>query len=110
MNIDIIHANFNYDLNDDDWRAVVNDFTYPPILSSTFSTLNIFPLCMCASECRYSTIEIELLSIVWTVKQFHHMIYERKFILETDHRPLTFFFLSNTKKSTSKLEIEAGKK
>lgn len=47
---------------------------------------------LCSAETKYSTIERELLAIVWSVKHFRPYLYGRKFILVTDHRPLTWLF------------------
>lgn len=46
-----------------------------------------------ATERNYSTIEKELLGLVWATKTFRSYLYGQKFTLVTDHRPLTF--LSN---------------
>lgn len=40
------------------------------------------------SEKRYHTIEKELLAIVWAIEYFRHYIFNQKFIIYTDHRPL----------------------
>lgn len=42
------------------------------------------------AETRYSTIEKELLAIVWATKHFRPYLYGKKFIIYTDHRPLTW--------------------
>lgn len=47
---------------------------------------------LCNAEAKYSTIERELLAIVWSVKHFRPYLYGRKFTLITDHRPLTWLF------------------
>lgn len=47
---------------------------------------------LCSAETRYSTIERELLAIVWAVKHFRPYLFGRKFTLITDHRPLTWLF------------------
>lgn len=53
------------------------------------------------TESRYSTIERELLAIVWAVKHFRPYLYGRKFILYTDHRPLAW--IHSLKEPNSKL-------
>lgn len=52
-------------------------------------------------EVNYSTIEKELLAIVWGVKQFRHYLYGQRFKLYTDHKPL--IWLANLKEPNSKL-------
>lgn len=42
------------------------------------------------SEENYSTIEKELLAIFWATKYFRPYLFGRKFILYTDHQPLTY--------------------
>lgn len=53
------------------------------------------------TETRYSTIEKEMLAIIWAVKYFRPYLYGRKFIIYTDHRPLTW--LMSLKDPDSKL-------
>lgn len=55
-----------------------------------------------ASEQKLSTIEKELLAIVWATKYFRPYLYGRKFIIYTDHRPLSWLF--NLKDPNSKLQ------
>lgn len=44
------------------------------------------------SEKKYSQIDKEATSIFWGLKKFFHYCYGRKFILITDHKPLTTIF------------------
>lgn len=53
------------------------------------------------TESRYSTIERELLAIIWAVKHFRPYLYGRKFFIYTDHRPLAW--LHSLKDPNSKL-------
>ncbi|XP_064120173.1 uncharacterized protein LOC135224778 [Macrobrachium nipponense] len=41
-------------------------------------------------EQRYAVIERECLAVVWATKKFYPYLYGKQFILETDHRPLTY--------------------
>lgn len=41
-------------------------------------------------ELKYSTVEKEGLSIIWSIKKFEIYLYGREFVLETDHKALTF--------------------
>lgn len=45
-----------------------------------------------AAENRYSTIEKELLAILWSTQHFRPYLYGREFIICTDHKPLTWLF------------------
>lgn len=53
------------------------------------------------AEENYSTIEKELLAIVWACKYFRPYLFGHKFTLYTDHQPLTYIF--NMKDPSSKL-------
>lgn len=53
------------------------------------------------SECSYSTIEKEMLAIVWAVKYFRPYLFGRKFKIYSDHRPLQWLF--SLKEPNSKL-------
>ena len=39
-------------------------------------------------ECRYPVSEKECLGVIYGVQRFHKYLYAKKFILETDHKPL----------------------
>ena len=53
-------------------------------------------------EIKYSTIEKELLAIIWSTKYFRPYLYGVKFLVRTDHRPLVW--LSSLKEPNSKLQ------
>lgn len=53
------------------------------------------------TEGRYSTIEKELLAVIWAVKHFRPYLYGNKFIIYTDHRPLAWLY--SLKEPNSKL-------
>ena len=42
------------------------------------------------TEQKYSTIERELLAIIWALEQFKCYLYGQRFVLQTDHAPLTY--------------------
>ena len=45
-----------------------------------------------AAEKNYSQLEKEGLAIVFGVKKFHYYLYGRHFIIESDHKPLSYLF------------------
>jgi hypothetical protein len=53
------------------------------------------------SEQNYSTIERELISIIWACKHFRPYLLGRNFTIVTDHKPLTWMF--NVKDPSSRL-------
>lgn len=53
------------------------------------------------TETNYSTVEKEMLAIIWATKHFRPYLYGQKFTIVTDHRPLTW--LMNFKEPNSKL-------
>ena len=44
------------------------------------------------AEKKYSQLEKEGLAIIFAVNKFHRYIYGRHFIIESDHKPLSFLF------------------
>ena len=48
-----------------------------------------------AAEKNYSQLEKEALGVVFAVQKFHNYLYVREFIIESDHRPLSFIFSSS---------------
>lgn len=53
------------------------------------------------AEKNYSTIEKELLALIWATKVFRSYLYGQKFTLITDHKPLTY--LNNLKIDSARL-------
>ena len=65
---------------------------------------SLHPVCFASRklldrENRYSTIERECLAIVWAVHKFVRFLWGVRFVLQTDHRPLTYLRTSNFKNS-----------
>ncbi|XP_068245847.1 uncharacterized protein [Palaemon carinicauda] len=52
-------------------------------------------------ETRYAAIERECLAIVWGIKKFEYYLMGRKFLLESDHKPL--MYLETSKSSNDRL-------
>ena len=53
------------------------------------------------AEVNYSTIEKELLAVVWAVKHFRPYLFGNHFYIKTDHRPLIYLF--SLKESSARL-------
>ena len=45
-----------------------------------------------ASEAKYCSLELEALACVWAVERWHTYLWGRKFVLRTDHNPLTTLY------------------
>lgn len=67
--------------------AILSNFDDKPIAYAS-KTLN-------NAEKNYSTIEKELLAIVWSIKHFRPYLFGRHFKILTDHRPLVYLFSLN---------------
>ena len=58
------------------------------------------------AELNYSTIEKELLAMVWAVKHFNPYLYGRKFHIFTDHKPLIYLFsMTNPSRRLTKFRL-----
>jgi len=53
------------------------------------------------AEMNYSVVERECLAVVWAVGKFYSYLYGRAFVLQTDHRPLTY--LDNAKMTNARV-------
>ena len=65
---------------------------------------SLHPVCFASHklldrEKRYSTIERECLTIVWAVHKCVRFLWGVRFVLQTDHQPLTYLRTSNVKNS-----------
>ncbi len=49
------------------------------------------------TEVRYSTADREALAIVLACRQFYHYLWGTKFVIRTDHQPITTVFRQRTK-------------
>jgi len=52
------------------------------------------------TEAKYSAFDRELLAIYLAIKHFRHMVEARRFVIYTDHKPLTFAFHQKPEKCT----------
>ena len=55
-------------------------------------------------ECRYSSIERELLGIVFGLERLHHYTFGKPIIVETDHQPLTSIWKKTIAASSLRLQ------
>ena len=72
------------------------------LISCFYKTMN-------SAEQKYFTIGRKLLAIVEACKYFRPYIYRKKFVIETDHKPLTWLFsvkTPNTKLIRWKIKLE----
>ena len=67
----------------------------------SYKTIAHASMTFSSAECRYSTIERELVAIRWGIKTFRAFLFGIKFILFTDHKPL--LYLHNMAKQNSRL-------
>lgn len=69
-------------------------------LGAVLSNQNARPIAFASkalnsAELNYSTIEKELLGLVWAIRHFRPYLYGKKFEVFTDHRPLVYLFTLN---------------
>ena len=55
-------------------------------------------------ETRYANIEREMLAVAWGCIKFHHYLYDRKFICQTDHKPLEDIHLKHLSDAPPRLK------
>ena len=44
--------------------------------------------CVTTAQQNYVAIELEALAVSWAVQKFHHYLYGKSFMLQTDQKPL----------------------
>ena len=66
------------------------------VLSQEQHLISIYSRSLNSAEQSYPAIEKELLAIVEACRQFRPYIYGRKFMIETDHKPLTWLYSLKT--------------
>ncbi|KAL7306691.1 hypothetical protein TKK_0001364 [Trichogramma kaykai] len=73
-----------------------SNFAIGAVLSQKGHPISYFSRTLNSAEQNYSTIEKELLAIVEACRHFRPYVYGRKFIIETDHKPLTWLWSLKT--------------
>ena len=64
-----------------------------------FASKNLTP-----AETRYANIECKMLPVVLGYIKFHHYLYSRKFICESDHKPLKDIHLKHLSDAPPRLQ------
>ncbi|XP_055386956.1 repetitive organellar protein-like [Condylostylus longicornis] len=93
------YPNFNYKFT---LTTDASDFAIGAVLSQNGHPISFASRTLNDHETRYSTIEKELLAIVWSTKYFRPYLYGVRFTIKTDHRPLVW--LNSLKEPNSKLQ------
>ncbi|CAD7001845.1 unnamed protein product [Ceratitis capitata] len=95
----LIHPDFNkaFTLVTD-----ASNFALGAALLQTDKVISYASRSLNGHEKNYSTVEKELLAIVWATKYFRPYLFGRHFTIKTDHRPL--IWLSNLKEPNAKLQ------
>ena len=52
----------------------------------------------------YVAIELESLAVTWVMEKFHHFLYGKEFILETDQKPLEVILSKSLNQATPRLQ------
>ena len=52
----------------------------------------------------YVAIELESLAVAWAMEKFHHFLYGKEFILETDQKPLAAILSKSLNQATPRLQ------
>ena len=69
-------------------------------LNGMWQPLSFFSKKLNPAETRYSAFDRELLAVYATIKHFRHNLEGRNFIVNTDHKPLTFVMSSVTERAS----------
>ena len=56
------------------------------------------------AESRYSNIERELLAACWSLEKFHHCVYGKSSVIETDHKPLASIWKKSIARALPRLQ------
>ena len=56
------------------------------------------------TESRYSNIERELLAACWSLEEFHHYVYGKKSVIETDQKPLESIWKKSIASASPRLQ------
>ena len=56
------------------------------------------------AESRYSNIERELLAACWSLEKFHHYVYGKSSVIETDHKPLASIWKKSIASASPRLQ------
>ena len=56
------------------------------------------------TERRYSQIEKETLAVVYASEKFNQFVYSRRFLVESDHKPLQSIFKHNINKAPPRIQ------
>lgn len=95
----LTHPNFDQKLT---LTTDASNYAMGAVLSQEKKPVSYASRTLNAHEVNYSTIEKELLAIIWGTKYFRPYLYGRQFEIHSDHRPLVW--LSGIKEPNMKLQ------